>query len=109
MLSYNLLTRSWTLEFTSLLASYLIPYVGLTGYVGTIPKLKAPVLEGLFAGLLGVESGQDAVIRAYLYEHAKEIVSPYGITVGEFTNRFSELRDRLGHQGHKMKACGSSS
>ncbi|KAK7827963.1 desiccation-related protein pcc13-62 [Quercus suber] len=58
-----------------LLASYLIPYVGLTGYVGTIPKLKAP--------------------------HAKEIVSPYGITVGEFTNRFSELRDRLGHQGHK--------
>ncbi|KAK7849497.1 desiccation-related protein pcc13-62 [Quercus suber] len=48
-----------------LLASYLIPYVGLTGY------------------------------------HAKEIVSPYGITVGEFTNRFSELRDRLGHQGHK--------
>ena len=25
-----------------LLASYLIPYVGLTGYVGTLPKLKAP-------------------------------------------------------------------
>ena len=25
-----------------LLASYLIPYVGLTGYVGTIPKLQAP-------------------------------------------------------------------
>ncbi|XP_075652986.1 ferritin-like catalase Nec2 [Castanea sativa] len=84
-----------------LLASYLIPYVGLTGYVGTIPKLKAPGSRRLVAGLLGVESGQDAVIRAYLYEHAKEIVTPYGITVGEFTNRFSELRDRLGHQGHK--------
>ncbi|XP_050240021.1 desiccation-related protein PCC13-62-like [Quercus robur] len=84
-----------------LLASYLIPYVGLTGYVGTIPKLKAPSSRRLVAGLLGVESGQDAVIRAYLYEHAKEIVSPYGITVGEFTNLFSKLRDRLGHQGHK--------
>ncbi|KAK4586029.1 hypothetical protein RGQ29_023277 [Quercus rubra] len=73
-----------------LLASYLIPYVGLTGYVGTIPKLKAPSSRRLVAGLL-----------AYLYEHAKDIVSPYGITVGEFTNLFSELRDRLGHQGHK--------
>jgi len=25
-----------------LLASYLIPYVGLTGYVGANPKLRAP-------------------------------------------------------------------
>nr|POE81656.1 tubulin beta-1 chain [Quercus suber] len=62
-----------------LLASYLIPYVGLTGYVEQFQNSKPLVLEGLS----GVESGQDAVIRAYLYEHAKEIVSPYGITVGE--------------------------
>ncbi|KAK7827936.1 desiccation-related protein pcc13-62, partial [Quercus suber] len=52
-----------------LLASYLIPYVGLTGYVEQFQNSKPLVLEG-------VESGQDAVIRAYLYEHAKEIVSP---------------------------------
>ncbi|KAL0011894.1 hypothetical protein SO802_007002 [Lithocarpus litseifolius] len=84
-----------------LLASYLIPYVGLTGYVGTIPKLKAPASRRLVAGLLGVESGQDAVIRAYLYEHAHEKVKPYGLTVAEFTHSFSELRDKLGHAGYK--------
>ncbi|KAM4127086.1 hypothetical protein ACJW30_02G064400 [Castanea mollissima] len=70
-----------------LLASYLIPYVGLTGY--------------LVAGLLGVESGQDAVIRAYLYEHAHEIVEPYGISVAQFSNYFSDLRNKLGHEGVK--------
>ncbi|XP_023895665.2 desiccation-related protein PCC13-62 [Quercus suber] len=84
-----------------LLASYLIPYVGLTGYVGTIPKLQSPASRRLVAGLLGVESGQDAIIRAYLYEHAMEKVTPYGITVAEFTNRFSELRNKLGHAGYK--------
>jgi len=84
-----------------LLASYLIPYVGLTGYVGTIPKLEAPDSRRLVAGLLGVESGQDAVIRAYLYEHAQEKVKPYGLTVAEFTHSFSELRDKLGHAGYK--------
>ncbi|KAK7831449.1 desiccation-related protein pcc13-62 [Quercus suber] len=72
-----------------LLASYLIPYVGLTGYVGTIPKLNAPA------------SRRDAVIRAYLYEHAHEKVKPYGLTVAEFTHSFSELRDKLGHAGYK--------
>ncbi|KAM3707964.1 hypothetical protein ACB098_02G065500 [Castanea mollissima] len=88
-----------------LLASYLIPYVGLTGYVGTIPKLQAPkcgrVYVQLVAGLLGVESGQDAVIRAYLYEHAHEIVEPYGISVAQFSNYFSDLRNKLGHEGVK--------
>ncbi|KAM4116628.1 hypothetical protein ACB094_02G065100 [Castanea mollissima] len=84
-----------------LLASYLIPYVGLTGYVGTIPKLQAPSSRRLVAGLLGVESGQDAVIRAYLYEHAHEIVEPYGISVAQFSNYFSDLRNKLGHEGVK--------
>ena len=55
----------------------------------------------LVAGLLGVESGQDAVIRGLLYEHALENVSPYKIIVAEFTNRISALRDRLGHAGQK--------
>jgi hypothetical protein len=55
----------------------------------------------LVAGLLGVESGQDAVIRALLYERATVKVQPYGITVAEFTNRFSELRNKLGRAGFK--------
>lgn len=53
----------------------------------------------LVAGLLGVESGQDAVIRTLLYRRGKSIVSPYGITVTEFTNRISDLRNKLGHNG----------
>ncbi|KAK7828781.1 desiccation-related protein pcc13-62 [Quercus suber] len=62
-----------------LLASYLIPYVGLTGYVGTIPKLQAPTSR----------------------RHAHEIVEPYGITVAQFSNYFSDLRNKLGHEGVK--------
>ncbi|CAI0467549.1 unnamed protein product [Linum tenue] len=62
-----------------LIACYLIPYVGLTGY--------------LVAGLLAVESGQDA--RALVKVH------PYGISVAEFTNRISVLRNRLGGAGVK--------
>ncbi|PON93138.1 Desiccation-related protein [Trema orientale] len=84
-----------------LLASYLVPYVGLTGYVGTNPKLQGATSKRLVAGLLGVESGQDAVIRALLYEHALTKVEPYGITVAEFTNRISELRNQLGRAGLK--------
>lgn len=88
-----------TLNF--LLASYLVPYVGLTGYVGVSPKLKGAASKKLVAGLLGVESGQDAIIRALLYQRALGRVPPYGITVAEFTNRISELRNRLGSTGLK--------
>ncbi|KAB2625145.1 desiccation-related protein PCC13-62-like [Pyrus ussuriensis x Pyrus communis] len=84
-----------------LLASYLIPYVGLTAYVGASPKLQGATAKRLVAGLLGVESGQDAVIRALLYERAKLKVEPYGITVAEFTTVISELRNKLGHEGLK--------
>lgn len=59
------------------------------------------ILAQLLAGLLGVESGQDAVIRTYLYERAKEQVHPYKHTVAEFTARISELRNRLGKCGIK--------
>lgn len=48
-----------------------------------------------------MESGQDAVIRALLYERATKWVVPYGITVAEFTNRFSDLRNKLGQAGLK--------
>lgn len=33
-----------------LLASYLIPYVGLTGYAGTLPNLTAPASRGVRYG-----------------------------------------------------------
>ncbi|KAJ4713087.1 Desiccation-related protein PCC13-62 [Melia azedarach] len=84
-----------------LLASYAIPYVGLVGYVGTIPNLVNSTSRRLVAGLLGVESGQDAVIRALLYQRANEKVFPYHITVSDFTNRISNLRNRLGMTGNK--------
>ncbi|KAF6134054.1 hypothetical protein GIB67_038345 [Kingdonia uniflora] len=84
-----------------LLASYLIPYVGLTGYVGANPQLGSFQAKSLVAGLLGVESAQDAVIRTLLYERALTKVEPYGITVAEFTIRISKLRNRLGGTGHK--------
>ncbi|KAB5521316.1 hypothetical protein DKX38_025635 [Salix brachista] len=78
-----------------LLASYAIPYVGLVGYVGTIPYLTTYSSRALVASLLGVESGQDAVIRTLLYEKAEEKVMPYNITVAEFTNAISFLRNEL--------------
>ncbi|XP_006838114.2 desiccation-related protein PCC13-62 [Amborella trichopoda] len=84
-----------------ILAVYVIPYVGLTGYVGANPNLQAYASKKLVAGLLAVESGQDAVIRALLYERAEDMVKPYEYTVAEFTDRISELRNRLGHAGIK--------
>eukprot|EP01018_Ginkgo_biloba_P003593 Gb_11266 [translate_table: standard] len=80
-----------------MLASYAIPYVGLTGYVGTNPLLTSGRARRLLAGLLGVESGQDAVIRTLLYQRSLDKVPPYPYTVAEFTSRLSSLRDLLGH------------
>ncbi|ONK78289.1 uncharacterized protein A4U43_C02F16720 [Asparagus officinalis] len=79
-----------------LIACYIIPYVGLTGYVGANPKLQSPQSKRLLAGLLAVESAQDAVIRTLLYEKANQTVKPYNITVAELTDRISVLRNKLG-------------
>ncbi|KAG1370270.1 desiccation-related protein PCC13-62 [Cocos nucifera] len=84
-----------------LLASYVIPYVGLTGYVGANSKLMSATAKRLVAGLLAVESAQDAVIRSLLYERARMKVEPYDITVAEFTERISDLRNKLGSSGVK--------
>ncbi|KAG2305148.1 hypothetical protein Bca4012_064216 [Brassica carinata] len=100
-------------SYNYLIASYLVPYVGLTGYVGANPKLQCPASRKLVAGLLGVESGQDAVIRTILYARATHIVHPYGITVAAFTDRISCLRNKLGKMGVKdeglvvLKAMGA--
>ncbi|KAK3407400.1 hypothetical protein EUGRSUZ_K03461 [Eucalyptus grandis] len=84
-----------------LLASYVIPYVGLVGYVGTIPFLESYNSKSLVASLLGVESGQDAVLRTLLYERADEKVEPYNMTVAEFTGHLSRLRNELAMCGLK--------
>ncbi|KAK4265937.1 hypothetical protein QN277_026922 [Acacia crassicarpa] len=88
-------------DINYLLASYVIPYVGLTGYVGANPLLQNFTSKALVAGLLGVESGQDAVIRTLLYERREVLVEPYGVSVVEFTNRISKLRNKLGKKGVK--------
>ncbi|CAL0309231.1 unnamed protein product [Lupinus luteus] len=88
-------------EINYLLASYVIPYIGLTGYVGANPELQHATSKKLVAGLLGVEAGQDAVIRTLLYERRRQIVHPYGVSVAEFTDRISILRNRLGKAGLK--------
>ncbi|EFJ27410.1 hypothetical protein SELMODRAFT_143620 [Selaginella moellendorffii] len=78
-----------------MLASYAIPYVGLTGYVGANPLTQSSDGKRLLAGLLGVESGQDAVIRTYLYERKDTVVEPYKLTVHEITSKLSLLRSNL--------------
>ncbi|KAK4433853.1 Desiccation-related protein PCC13-62 [Sesamum alatum] len=88
-------------DINYLIASYVLPYVGLTGYVGSNPNLQTPTAKRLIAGLLGLESGQDAVIRTLLYERALLKVLPYPFTVAEFTNRISNLRNQLGKDGLK--------
>jgi hypothetical protein len=55
----------------------------------------------LVAGLLGVQAGQDAVIRTLLYERGDLLVLPYKLTVNEFTNRLSEYANKLGMCGIK--------
>ncbi|GLT42488.1 hypothetical protein SLA2020_164840 [Shorea laevis] len=84
-----------------LLGCYVIPYEGLVGYEGTIPSLQYYSSRRLVSGLLGVESGQDAVIRTLLYERAEEKVPPYNITVAELTNKISVLRNQLAMCGVK--------
>lgn len=58
----------------------------------------------LVAGLLGVKSGQDAIIKTLLYQKANEKVHPYGIPIAAFTNKISQMRNNLGRSGLKMKA-----
>ncbi|XP_071723356.1 ferritin-like catalase Nec2 [Rutidosis leptorrhynchoides] len=84
-----------------LIASYAIPYVGLVGYVGTIPYLVYYETKRLTAGLLGVEAGQDAVFRSMLYEIQNLKVKPYEFTVAEATVAISNLRNELAMCGIK--------
>ncbi|XP_039037815.1 desiccation-related protein PCC13-62-like [Hibiscus syriacus] len=53
------------------IVSYLIPYVGLTGYVGANPKLQSAISKRLVAGLLGVESGLVCHLKKAFSSHVK--------------------------------------
>ncbi|KAJ3683717.1 hypothetical protein LUZ60_013944 [Juncus effusus] len=79
-----------------LLASYVIPYLGINGYSGANVNIEGFATRKLIAGLLSVESAQDAVIRTLLYERKDQIVFPYKYTVSEFTIQISNLRNQLG-------------
>ncbi|XP_060219198.1 ferritin-like catalase Nec2 [Lycium barbarum] len=83
------------------LSCYALPYTALVGYVGTNPLIKGYETKRLLAGLLGAESGQDAMIRMYLYQRASKVVYPYKHTVAEFTIHISNLRNRLAMCGTK--------
>ncbi|KAE9591621.1 hypothetical protein Lalb_Chr20g0120681 [Lupinus albus] len=80
-------------EINYILASYVIPYVTLTGYVGANPELQNATSKKLVAGLLGVKSIEDGYIRELLYERRAQVVHPYGVTVAEFTNRISDYEE----------------
>ncbi|WOL11823.1 hypothetical protein Cni_G20587 [Canna indica] len=84
-----------------LLASYVIPYMGLVAYVGANPNLNGFVSKRLLGGLLAVEAAQDAIIRAKLYDRMHQNVPPYRITVAEFTDQISNLRNKLAKCGVK--------
>jgi hypothetical protein len=126
-----------SLNFLLACSSYVIPYLGINGYVGTDPiidgytskRVGGPRLrfltntslinrqeaaghsiddEQLVAGLLGVEAGQGAVFRGLLFERLGETVPPYrNIAVAEFTDRVSALRNRLGRCGGEGRGRGS--
>lgn len=50
------------------------------------------------ASLLGIEAGQDAVIRTELYKVKDKKVAPYEYTVADFSNAISTLRNKLSHE-----------
>lgn len=55
------------------------------------------ILLQLVAGLLGVEAGQDAIIRTEMYRIKNETVPPYKYTVADFSIAISNLRNNLSH------------
>nr|AFD10411.1 desiccation-related protein [Mucuna sempervirens] len=86
-----------------LLASYVISDVAPPVYLGFIQELQNATFMRLVGRLVGVESGQHSIIRAYLFERRNFVVEPYAVTVAEFTNRISGLGNRLGKEGTKSE------
>ncbi|KAL6214856.1 hypothetical protein ACLB2K_014288 [Fragaria x ananassa] len=81
-----------------LLATYLIPYVGENGYVGTIPYLIEK--ENLADWLHHCWRLRRDKMQSYVHFCIKEPMT-YNLTVAHFTNRISMLRNELGMCGIK--------
>jgi hypothetical protein len=58
---------------------------------------ECAVFVQLVAKLLGVEAGQDAVIRTEMYRQKDKVVWPYNYTVADFSNAISSLRNNASH------------
>ncbi|KAK4381780.1 Desiccation-related protein PCC13-62 [Sesamum angolense] len=85
-----------------MLASYVIPYVGLLGYVGTNPFLIGArfTLSGAdFGRAIGGGSRARCNYKTLPLRTSGEVVHPYNHTVAEFTIQISKLRNRLARCG----------
>ncbi|RDX76363.1 hypothetical protein CR513_43649, partial [Mucuna pruriens] len=85
-----------TLNF--LIASFVVSELAPPIYIGFSQELQNATFKRLVTELVAVESSQQAVIRAYLFEHRGFLVEPYEVTVAEFTSRIGELEIRLGNK-----------
>ncbi|XP_075640544.1 ferritin-like catalase Nec2 [Castanea sativa] len=59
------------------------------------------VIEGAIDAIISDAHGECAVIRTLLYEKANQKVLPYNMTVAEFTDHISKLRNMLSKSGTK--------
>ncbi|XP_038898837.1 desiccation-related protein PCC13-62-like [Benincasa hispida] len=84
-----------------ILTAQSITYTSTVSLVGATTTLISRGVRLLVAKLLAMEAGQNTFFRSYLYQRANQIVIPYNITIAEFTNRTSELTNRLAKCGLK--------
>nr|POE98377.1 desiccation-related protein pcc13-62 [Quercus suber] len=60
-----------------------------------------PVIGGAIDAMISEAHGECAVIQTLLYEKANQKVLPYNMTVAEFTDHISKLRNMLSKSGTK--------
>ncbi|EFJ26654.1 hypothetical protein SELMODRAFT_97092, partial [Selaginella moellendorffii] len=79
-----------------LIAAYVIPYIGLNTLVDSSNRVTGiqarKILCFLKTVVMGVQAGQDAVIRALLFEIMENKLPPHNVTVA-----VSDLRRKLDH------------
>ncbi|EFJ19519.1 hypothetical protein SELMODRAFT_233386 [Selaginella moellendorffii] len=80
-----------------LIAAYVIPYIGLNTLIDSSNRVTGIQARKLVSGLMGVQAGQDAVIRTLLFEIMENKLRPYNVTVAKLTSLVSDLRHKLDH------------
>ncbi|XP_048441826.1 desiccation-related protein PCC13-62-like [Pyrus x bretschneideri] len=100
-LGYPLLPRfdPYANTVNYLIAAQALNYDGLVGYVYINANLNADAANRLGASLLGMKAGQNAVLRALLYERANQTVAPYNFTVAYIVSRIAELGNKVTRGG----------